>query len=445
MKKIRRNLAAPGSRAAHDPLGHAPAPAATGEQSPWMYFVVFFGAVALVMFAMWYHIDTERQSIRAQWQLGIEAIAANRARLVEHWLQARRADAEVLAASPQVKGVLWVKGPDTVPLLRHLDRVVASYGYDSVVVSDTGGRTVAQSRGTSASEAENRRIALSVASTRRSAVQISDDKQRRRLLTIAAPVFAEDRINSPAVLGVVTLRMDADSGLFALISPETAPRTDETLLVRVDASGASYISPLQYPAAGWAAVSRSLTAIQDLAKEMGEGRGSVFGEIDDYRAVPVFAALSPVPLTGWLLALKVDREEVLAEFRRTGQLTGAAGGFLLLAFAACLIAFWRQRQSSHLLRAQVEQERAISSLRGYAEKIVASVPSGLLLLSGDLEILSVNPSFLEAFRLSQENVVGRPLHEVVQGDGLVRRAKDVLESGVAQRNLLLDLFLPQVG
>ncbi len=108
----------------------------------------------------------------------------------------------------------------------------------------------------------------------------------------------------------------------------------------------------------------------------------MFGEIDDYRAVPVFAALSRVPLTGWLLALKVDREEVLAEFRRTGQLTGVAGAFLLLAFAACLIAFWRQRQSSHLLRSQVEQERAISSLRGYAEKIVASVPSGLLLLSG---------------------------------------------------------------
>ena len=91
------------------------------------------------------------------------------------------------------------------------------------------------------------------------------------------------------------------------------------------------------------------------------------------------------------------------------QLTGAAGAFLLLALAGILISIWRQQQRARLLRAQMEQERAISNLRGYAEKIVASVPSGLLLLSADLVVLSVNPSFLESFRLRKDEVVGHPL------------------------------------
>src|SRR5262249_8944844 len=151
---------------------------------------------------------------------------------------------------------------------------------------------------------------------------------------------------------------------------------------------------------------------------------TIFEETEDYRAVPVFMAVSRVPRTGWLLALKVDREKVLSEFQRAGQLTGAAATFLLLALAASLIAFWRQRQRGHLLPAQVEQERAMSALRGYAERIVDSVPSGLLLLSADLEILSVNPSFLDAFRLSQSEVVGRRLLDVMQADGLARRAND---------------------
>ena len=47
----------------------------------------------------------------------------------------------------------------------------------------------------------------------------------------------------------------------------------------------------------------------------------------------------------------------------------------------------------------MEQERAIFNLQGYAETIVASMPSGLLLLGADLRVLAVNPAFLDAFHL----------------------------------------------
>ena len=91
----------------------------------------------------------------------------------------------------------------------------------------------------------------------------------------------------------------------------------------------------------------------------------------------------------------------------------------------------------------MEQERAIFNLRGYAETIVASMPSGLLLLGADLRVLAVNPAFLDAFHLHQADILGRELDLVVRADGLLPRAHEVLATGVAQRDLLFDLHLRQ--
>jgi len=122
---------APVNGAVQDPLGHASAaPASRGERLPWTYFLIFLIGTALVVAAMWYHIDSQRQSFRASWRGQVESIANDRGRLVDNWLQSRHADAEVLAASPAVKALLSTSGRgDEALLARHLNRVAAAYGY----------------------------------------------------------------------------------------------------------------------------------------------------------------------------------------------------------------------------------------------------------------------------------------------------------------------------
>jgi len=427
-------------RAVRDPLGQAPAHGpGRGERFPWTYFLVFLAGVAIVVTAMWYQIDAQRQSIRARWQAQVETVANDRARLVGDWLTARRADAEVLAGSPTVRALLSSQSRAEEELVGHLNRVVAAYGYASISIFDARGRVVAWSSGPAQPARESGEVALAVAQTRTPRIELIQDRPESRLLTVSVPAFAEAGSGAAAVLGVVTLRMKAETGLFRLLTEETST-TGETLLFRLDRRNAVYLSPLRHGAAGWAALTRSLEALGDLAKHAGGDRVA-FGEVIDYRAVPVFAAVRWISLPNWGLALKVDRDEAMAEFNRAGQLTGVAAAFLLLALAGFLISFWRQQQGTHLLRAQVEQERAISNLKGYAEKIVASVPSGLLLLSADLRILSANPSFLEIFQVRDEDVVRRPLQDVARAEGLVRRAREVLQTGVAQRDVLFDLHL----
>ncbi len=177
-----------------------------------------------------------------------------------------------------------------------------------------------------------------------------------------------------------------------------------------------------------------------IARAGAQGHEAV-GETVDYRGVPVLAAVRRVAPTGWSLVLKVDRDEALAEFQRSGRLAGAAAAFLLLALAGFLIALHREQQRARLLQEQMRQARAMTNLQGYADKIVASVPAGLLLLSEDLHVLSANRAFLESFRLREEDVLGRDLQQLVRAERLLRAAREALATGATQQAGLYELYV----
>ena len=423
-----------------DPLGAPPAArAVSGERVPWLYFLAFLIGTALVVVAIWYTIENERRGVLTQWRSRVATIADDRVRFVESWLAARQGDAEVLAPSPIVRARLKGEGAGEAALVKHLSQVTGAYGYASIWVFDARGQLIAGSSGapqpgTAMAEA------AAVVRDRKDRIDLIDEAPDRRILSMSVPVFAED---AGRLLGVITLTMAPEAGLFPLLSEEeVTTRTGETLLFGVDERGAVYLSPFRHPVGEGDAVGRSLEAIAAHVKASAVTRDS-FAELTDYRGVRGFAAIRRVVPTSWGLVFKVDRKEALAEFRRAGQLAGAAAAFLLLALAGLLISLWRQQQRASLLQAQMEQERAIFNLRGYAETIVASMPSGLLLLGADLRVLAVNPAFLDAFHLHQDDVLGRELDLVVRADGLIPRAHEVLATGVAQRDLLSDLHLRQ--
>jgi PAS domain S-box-containing protein len=412
-----------------------------------VYFFAFLVGTALVVLAIWYHLEHERRGILAHWRSRVASVADDRVRFVESWLAARQGDAKVLATSPIVRALLQGQGAEDA-VVQHLNQVRAAYGYTSIWVFDARGRLVARSSGAPELGAAIGEAAV-VAQTRRDRIDLIEEAPDRRVLSISMPIFADgadprSEVGGAArLLGVVTLTMRPETGLYPLLSEETvSTQTGETLLFRIEEGSAAYLSPLRHAAAGREAISRSLDGIRGHVQAAAMTH-QTFGELIDYRAKPVFEAIRWVAPTSWGLLFKVDRDEALAEFRRAGLLAGAAAAFLLLALAALLISLWRQQQRGALLRAQMDQERAIWNLRGYAEKIVASVPSGLLLLGDDLRVLSVNASFLEAFHLHENDVLGRELDQVVRAEGLIPRAREVLATGLAQRDILFDLRLRQ--
>ena len=410
------------------------------DRIPWTYVLVFVLGTALVAGFMWYHIENERRVVLEHWKARVSTVADDRARLVSGWLNGRRADAEVLAAFPSVRAVLSGGGPDVQQsVVSHLDQVAKAYGYTAISVVDRNGRTVATSTGGIPLSPAGADTGATAARTGMFHIDLSPDAVNRRVLTFAVPVPPDS--SSRAAPGAVVLRMSPSAGLFPLLTEETVPtRTGEILLFKVEGQEAVYLSPFRHVPAGWAALRRSLETLTGKARLAAQGQ-ETFSEMTDYREVPAFAAIRWIAPAGWGLVLKIDQDEAMADFRQSGRLAGLAAAFLILALAAFLISLWRQQQRAHLLNAQMTHERAIFNLKSYAEKIVANVPSGLLVLSADLRVLSANRSFLESFMLRHDEVLGERLEEIMYADGLFPRIREVLQSGVAQHDILFDLKL----
>jgi PAS domain S-box-containing protein len=405
------------------------------------------GTILVVLFTA-HQMSTERETVLTHWKSRLATVTGDRARLVSGWLAARRADADVLAAFPAVRTLLAGQGRDEDVLARHLTRVASAYGYVGIAVSDLEGRPVARS-GVTGDAAARRLVeapghAALVAKSRQPRIDLVGDAAGR-LLLITVPVFSDGAPaarggDDRALVGTVTFGARPEAGLYPLLADDADPaRTSETLLVDLAAEPPVHLSPLRHPAEGETA-RRSLVALRDLTRATGEGREAV-GEVVDYRGHLVLAAARRVAPTGWTLSLKVDRDEALADFQRSRQLAGAAAASLLLALAGFLIALHREQQRARLLQEQVRQTKAMSNLQGFADRIVASVPAGLLLLSGDLHVLSANRAFLESFRLREEDVLGRDLQQLVRAERLVRAAREVLATGETPPAGLYELYV----
>jgi PAS domain S-box-containing protein len=435
------------------PLGAAGAPSRLSrathrparEHFPWGYLSAFLFGTALISTFIWFQIEGERQTALAQWQARVTTIAEGRARLVSDWFKGRRADADVLASTPAVRSLMLDSGRGVDvrgQIVTQLDRVASAYGYAGISLLDTHGQVLARSTGAAELGRENAEAAVVAAKSRSMHVDLVEEASRKYLV-MSVPVFADGGVDSSRPpMGVVSLLMRPETRLFPLLTDNTVPtRTVETLLFRTDGPKPSYVSPLKGDSAGWSAIDRSLETLAPLARRAANGRDT-FGEMLDYRASPSFAATRWIVPPGWGLVVKVDRDEALADFYQAGRLAGFAAGFLTLALAGLLFSLWRQGQRATLLREQIKQERAIFNLKGYAEKIVASVPSGLLVLAADLRVLSANRSFLESFFLRRDDAMGRGLEDLVRAEGLVRRAREVMQSGQAQSDLPFDFYLP---
>jgi len=389
----------------------------------------------------WYHIDRDRRTSLAHWDARIASIAEDRARLVGDWLRAHRADAEILALHPAVRTLLGGDGQRHEAAIAHLDRAAAASGHVGVWLFDQRGKPLARSTRVEDPGPDAVAWAVAVLGSRRPAIDLPEQGGARRLLVaVPVPPDGADRDGGRAPLGVVTVVMRAETALYPLLAERPgSSATGESLLFALEGDQ-EYLSPLRQPTAGWGAVARSVHALRDRLR-LDDTGGARVAEVNDYRAVPVLAAVRPVDGTAWGLVLKVDRAEALADFLRAGQLAGAAAAFLLLALAGVLVTLWRERERVRLTRLRMEQERALFNLRGYAEKVVASVPSGLLVLAPDLRVVSVNPAFLETFGLVHQDVAGRHLHDVIWAESLAARARAVVETGVPQHGVLMDLHV----
>ena len=78
------------------------------------------------------------------------------------------------------------------------------------------------------------------------------------------------------------------------------------------------------------------------------------------------------------------------------------------------------------------------AVKAYADNIVKSVPSGLVVVSRDLNVFTVNPSFNKMFSTRSEDVTGRHIEDILPFADLKEAINDALASGNESHDLVLE-------
>ena len=82
----------------------------------------------------------------------------------------------------------------------------------------------------------------------------------------------------------------------------------------------------------------------------------------------------------------------------------------------------------------------IVRVKNYAEQIIASMPSGVMVVDTELNIRSINDAMCRMFKVRQDTgVIGQPLTSVVWSRQLNESLKQVLATGEQQRDLLVSV------
>lgn len=340
------------------------------------YFLVFVFAAVIGGVYIAHIFHSLHVEIAESWKSSVSGLADEKAQLVTVWLQERKANAEVVAGFPTVKEILASRRPPapTHGAASHLspilDRVVEAYGYREIHVVNGEGKTVARTAQGGPLDSDNQLLVRQVIEENRARIEITSDGLASVLVPVQGPPHLARR--PPAAVGAVVLRMDPHSTLYPLLLPRwEVTKTGETLLAHRVGDQVRIFTPRRHgPEGNWPV--QFPGSSETAAVPAVEGR-QVEGEFRDYRGVAVLAATRYIPATGWGLVQKVDREEVMAEFRSRAVREGALTALLLLTLAGLLAA--RQRYTLAVAW-KAEQERFRALLEAQLHPIVASDRQG---------------------------------------------------------------------
>jgi len=412
--------------------------------------LAFVVGATLVAALTFFHISRSYKSEVEYWVDRQSSVANDRAGAVSSFLVERQADAEVLVLLPVIEAFTQQPSAGGNPsqptalarqLVSLLDRFSTVYAYYGIYVMDARGNVLSQSTNAPNPGPETLTFARSAIEQGSPRVDLLGESPQDSVLAISVPIIRKGEAppGGPPhhVLGVAVLEMSASQTLFPLLTARLLPtRTGETVILRRRENEAIYLSPLLSVPANLPFTHLPLE-VDGLAARALEG-DEYGGEMTDFRGEPVIVATRQIPRTGWGLVRKVDRREALGPFYRRALIEGTLGLLIILVYGAILRGYSRG-QTARGLQAKVEQQQRLLKVTEYAQEIVDNVPSGLLVLSADMRVLSANRHFLEFSRLRSEDVEGKRLDEVIRAEGPPYRVDGLSATGVPTQSVLLNV------
>jgi signal transduction histidine kinase len=338
---------------------------------------ILLSLVAALGIAGWVYIKVQYADARQMVEGELTAIADLKAAQIANWWQERRANAEVIFKTPmiQARALEFLSGSAVAgqDLLVWMEMRRELYRFRRLILYDARGRPLLATPPDSvlSNNADDQEVQGAL---RARGVLVTDlhthgaaaGGERPRIdLSLWVPIGVKPGTDAPAK-GALLMEIDPQQFLYPLVqSWPTSSRTAETLLIRREGDQVVYLNTQRDRAHTEMSLRLPIHARQTpLPAAMAAKRQVGVVEAQDYRGVPVVAAVRGIPGSPWFMEAKVDREEAFAPYRR-GVWT--IGIILLVSVLAAVLGvnlLWRrhdgqalreQRVADHRLNDELEQ------------------------------------------------------------------------------------------
>lgn len=454
---------------------HFAAPQGTSHKSDLyfsrLYISVFMitMVVALAVMLVLQFAQSQYERDMRGWQVKLSLIADSRLGAVDSWLERQFADMRELAEDPYVKALVSKeKSGDALKrdaYLRQLLNITAERsGFtpdipaqiiadESEANSATGGialldidkRVLFSSRNMPPLTGD---VELFLQQARPDEAQMMDVASAHNgaalRMGFLLPVYAAKTFEAPAhQTGWVFGLREVGRDLFGLLQhPGVIEATLETLLVREENGGVTYLTPL---ADGTPALRKHLSLPDKIDNE--QALASAFAMQDagsfalrtDYRLKDVLVTGRKVPGTPWTLVSKVDEDEAMAAARseRNGLIMQLLLAVLVVFVA--VIAAWRHGTSRNATRVATQLKTALrkaETREQMLEVITNTQPGAIFIVDTAEQCCYANEAFSEQLGNTREGVLGKTLDNLV-GAALAREYHRANEAALADDKTIM--------
>jgi len=225
---------------------------------------------------------------------------------------------------------------------------------------------------------------------------------------------------------VLLLEVDARQSLFPLVqSWPTRSRTAETLLIRREGNDAVFLNELRHRKGTALNLRLPIDRMPGLpaARATSGEEGVVEG--NDYRQVPVVAALRAIPGTPWFLVAKIDREEIYAPFWREVSTAIPLLAVLMMGVVSGVSVLWHRRGLVSAERELVLQRRSLESERNFRVLFEQAAVGVAQLDSPTGRFLRVNRRYRDLVGYDEEEMLRATWKDVTHPDDFAATADNL--------------------
>lgn len=399
---------------------------------PWTLISIFI----LLSLVVWYlgtlYYQSQRDRIKTEKQSELSAIANLKAIEVITWQKERINDADLISYNPLIMDEIAnlfkgksSKSKENVSLW--LNKMLELYDYESVILLDKNNTPVFSIPETYNinSVPENFLRNYNIEKSLMTDFRFIDSASGKTGLHLIVPLI--DYIKGEKVsYGYLVFEINPHKYLFpALLSWPTASTSSETMLIKKEGNNSVYLNDLRNEKNTSLKLKEPVSDSNRITAYSVKGGSGIFEGID-FRKTEVLSFIKPINIYGWILIVKVDKNEIYAGIKERAGLITILIFVIILLQGFLLLALWRHQKFKYF-KAQYAYQLQREALTKHFNYMIKYASDAIMLVNMDGKIIEVNEKAKSLYGYSEDEFLNMYGYNLRSKESLKNYSDDIDE------------------